>query len=98
MRSSSRDMVFREDNVRIKLSVLSGLFALAVVVSPQISAAAMLSPHTMQLGIAASQQPSVQKIGRYKPYNRCRYWANECAANWGWNNWGYRRCMWRRGC
>ena len=87
-----------ENNMRIKLRILSGLFALAVIVPPQVSTAAMLSPHTMQLGIAVSQQPTVQKVGKYKPYNRCRYWANECATSWGSDNRGLRRCMWHRGC
>jgi hypothetical protein len=84
--------------MRKKLPILSSLFALAAIVPPQVSTAAMLSPQTMQLRIAVSQQPTVQKAGKYKPYNRCRYWANECAARWGGDNRGYRRCMWHRGC
>jgi hypothetical protein len=77
----------------IKLPVLSSLFALAVIVAPQVSAAAMLSPHTMQLGIAVSQQPPVQKVA-----NRCSFWFRECIARWGGRNMGYQRCMWRHGC
>jgi hypothetical protein len=82
----------------IKSPVLSSLFALAVIVTPQVSTAAMLSPHAMQLGITVSQQPSVQKVGGYKPWNRCSFWFRECAARWGGRNWGYQRCMWRHGC
>ena len=77
--------------MRKKLPILSTLFALAAIVPAQVSTAAMLSP-------AVSQLPTVQKAGKYKPYNRCRYWANECAARWGGDNRGYRRCMWHRGC
>jgi hypothetical protein len=77
--------------MRIKLPILSGLFALAAIVPAQVSTAAMLSP-------AVSQLPTVQKVGKYKPYNRCRYWANECATSWGSDNRGLRRCMWHRGC
>jgi hypothetical protein len=84
--------------MRMQRPVLLGVFALALIVSPQVSTAAMLSPYTMQLGIADSQHPSVQKVGKYKPWNRCRYWERECAASWGWDYRGYRRCMWLRGC
>jgi len=84
--------------MRNKFPVFSGLLALAVIVSPQVSTAATLSPQTVELGVAASQQALVHKVGRYKPYNRCRYWAYECGASWGWGSWGFRRCMWRRGC
>jgi hypothetical protein len=30
--------------------------------------------------------------------DRCRYRRHECAAQWGWGTWAYRRCLWRHGC